>query len=197
MFSKIAKLFRNAQNDNGQAHLQTNPPANASRKEANLEWKSLDITRLNITGNQLQNIEASMGTRARQKGLKLITEIAPDAPKKVKTDLARLTQIITNLVGNSLKFTTEGEVKVRVIKHDDAHWGVTVSDTGPGIATEDQARIFEEFQQTELGAKARDGTGLGLALSKRLIELQGGRIWVDSELGKGSRFTFAIPAKVS
>jgi signal transduction histidine kinase len=71
---------------------------------------------------------------------------------------------------------------------------VSVADTGPGIAAEDQARIFEEFQQTDVGARQPEGTGLGLALSKRLIELHGGRIWVDSELGSGSMFTFALPA---
>ena len=72
---------------------------------------------------------------------------------------------------------------------------VAVADTGPGIAPEDQARIFEEFQQAELGRQRRapEGTGLGLALSKSLVELHGGRIWVESEPGKGSTFTFTIP----
>jgi two-component system, sensor histidine kinase and response regulator len=70
---------------------------------------------------------------------------------------------------------------------------VSVADTGPGIAVEDQARIFEEFQQTEVGAQQREGTGLGLALSKRLVELHGGRIWVESEPGHGSRFVFTLP----
>jgi signal transduction histidine kinase len=70
---------------------------------------------------------------------------------------------------------------------------VSVADTGPGIAPEDQGRIFEEFQQTEVGVRQREGTGLGLALSKRLVELHGGRIWVESEPGKGSRFAFTLP----
>ena len=71
---------------------------------------------------------------------------------------------------------------------------MAVADTGPGIAPEDVERIFEEFQQTDVGAGKREGTGLGLALSKRLIELHGGRIWVESELGAGSRFVFTLPA---
>jgi len=71
---------------------------------------------------------------------------------------------------------------------------VSVTDTGPGIAAGDQTRIFEEFQQAAAGKEQRDGTGLGLALSKRLVELHGGRIWVDSELGKGSTFVFTLPA---
>ncbi len=70
---------------------------------------------------------------------------------------------------------------------------VSVKDTGPGIASGDQERIFEEFQQTDLGAEQREGTGLGLALSKKLIELHGGRIWVESEIDKGSTFTFTLP----
>jgi len=72
---------------------------------------------------------------------------------------------------------------------------VSVADTGPGIAPADQERIFVEFQQTDLGAQQKEGTGLGLALSKRLVELHGGRIWVDSEVGKGSTFTFTLPVE--
>jgi signal transduction histidine kinase len=71
---------------------------------------------------------------------------------------------------------------------------VSVSDTGPGIAPEEHARLFDEFQQTEAGIAQREGTGLGLALSKRFVELHGGRIWVESEIGKGSTFVFALPA---
>ena len=70
-----------------------------------------------------------------------------------------------------------------------------MADTGPGIAAEDHERIFEEFQQTDARRKQREGTGLGLALSKRLVELHGGRIWVESELGKGSTFVFTLPAR--
>jgi signal transduction histidine kinase len=70
---------------------------------------------------------------------------------------------------------------------------VSVTDTGPGIAPEDRERIFEEFQQTAVGVEQGEGTGLGLALSKRLVELHGGRIWVESEPGRGSRFTFTLP----
>jgi signal transduction histidine kinase len=70
---------------------------------------------------------------------------------------------------------------------------VSVTDTGPGIAPVDHERIFEEFQQTDVGVDQREGTGLGLALSKRLVELHGGRIWVESEPGQGSRFVFTLP----
>ena len=72
---------------------------------------------------------------------------------------------------------------------------ISVADTGPGIAPEDHQRIFEEFQQSRAGLDQREGTGLGLALSKRLVELHGGRIWLESELGKGSTFVFTLPAR--
>jgi signal transduction histidine kinase len=72
---------------------------------------------------------------------------------------------------------------------------VSVTDTGPGIASEDHERIFEKFQQTDAGIEQREGTGLGLALSRRLIEFHGGRLWVESALGKGSTFVFTLPAR--
>ncbi len=95
-----------------------------------------------------------------------------------------------------MKFTpAEGSVDVRATQVN-GEVQVSVSDTGPGIAAEDQERIFEEFQQTEVGVRQREGTGLGLALSKRLVELHGGRIWVESEPGHGSTFVFTLPAEV-
>jgi signal transduction histidine kinase len=134
--------------------------------------------------------------RAIDSGVGLTLETDPHV-ELVEADQRRTSQVVVNLLSNAVKFTPAGgSINVSSARvNGEVH--VSVADTGPGIAPEDQARIFEEFQQTELGAKARDGTGLGLALSRRLIELQGGRIWVESELGRGSRFTFAIPGKVS
>ena len=134
--------------------------------------------------------------RATNNGVGVTLEADPDV-ELVEADERRTGQVVVNLLSNAVKFTPEGgSISVSSARvNGEVH--VSVADTGPGIAPEDQARIFEEFQQTELGAKARDGTGLGLALSKRLIELQGGRIWVESEPGEGSRFTFAIPSRVS
>ena len=115
----------------------------------------------------------------------------------VEGDERRIRQVIFNLLSNAVKFTPAGgTVDVRAAQVD-GKVRVSVVDTGPGIAPEDHERIFEEFQQTAAGAEQREGTGLGLALSKRLIELHGGRIWVDSELGKGSTFVFALPARSS
>jgi signal transduction histidine kinase len=101
--------------------------------------------------------------------------------------------VIFNLLSNAVKFTpTGGAVDVSAAQVNGVV-KVTVADSGPGIAAEDHERIFEEFQQAEAGIGQREGTGLGLALSKRLVELHGGRIWVDSELGSGSTFMFTLP----
>ena len=134
--------------------------------------------------------------RATDNGVGLTLEADPDV-ELVEADERRTHQVIVNLLSNAVKFTPEGGTISVSSARVNGEVRVSVADTGPGIALADQTRIFEEFQQTEIGARARDGTGLGLALSKRLIELQGGRIWVKSELGKGSTFTVAIPGKVS
>ena len=113
----------------------------------------------------------------------------------VEGDERRIKQVIFNLLSNAVKFTpTGGEVDVSAIRVN-GEVRVSVADTGPGIAPEDHERVFEEFQQTEAGLEQREGTGLGLALSKRLVELHGGRIWLESELGNGSTFVFTLPAR--
>jgi signal transduction histidine kinase len=100
-----------------------------------------------------------------------------------------------NLVGNAIKFTDSGEVRVDV-KSADGSFVVSVSDTGPGIGEKDQENIFEEFRQAQSATtQKKGGTGLGLAIAKRIVELHGGKIWVESELGKGSTFTFTLPLK--
>ena len=102
--------------------------------------------------------------------------------------------MIFNLLSNAVKFTPAGGAVDVSTAQVNGEVRVAVADTGPGIAREDHERIFEEFQQTEAGIEQREGTGLGLALSKRLVELHGGRIWVDSSSGNGSTFTFTLPA---
>ena len=130
--------------------------------------------------------------RATKNGVRLALDLDPSA-EVVNGDERRIRQVIFNLLSNAVKFTPSGgHVDLRSAQRD-GEVRVSITDTGPGIAPEDRERIFEEFQQTDAGAGQREGTGLGLALSKRFVELHGGRIWVDSEPGKGSTFVFTLP----
>ncbi|HEX9136148.1 MAG TPA: GAF domain-containing sensor histidine kinase, partial [Nitrospirota bacterium] len=114
-------------------------------------------------------------------------------PEPFSMDGARVKQVLLNLVGNAVKFTPEGgRVWVRA-DSEDGIVRVEVGDTGPGIAPEDQERIFLEFQQAGSDSGKPQGTGLGLALARKFIEMHGGKIWLESEVGKGSRFFFTIP----
>jgi signal transduction histidine kinase len=107
-----------------------------------------------------------------------------------------LAQVLLNLVGNAIKFTDKGEVAIKATTADGL-FTVAVRDTGPGIAASDQAKIFEEFKQADNSVtKRKGGTGLGLSIAKRIIEMHGGRIWVESEIGKGSTFALTIPVRV-
>ena len=130
--------------------------------------------------------------RARMDGVQVGLASDPEV-EIVEGDERRIRQVIFNLLSNAVKFTPAGgAVDVRAAQVN-GEVRVSFRDTGPGLAAEDHKRIFEDFQQTEAGIEQREGTGLGLALSKRLVELHGGRIWVDSELGKGSTFVFTLP----
>jgi signal transduction histidine kinase len=111
-------------------------------------------------------------------------------------DERRVTQVLLNLVGNAIKFTDKGDVAITV-SSSELSFTVAIRDTGPGIALGDQLKIFEEFQQADSSTtKKKGGTGLGLAISKRIIEMHGGQLGVDSEPGAGSTFYFTIPIKV-
>jgi signal transduction histidine kinase/putative methionine-R-sulfoxide reductase with GAF domain len=115
---------------------------------------------------------------------------------QVRADERKIRQVVLNLFSNAIKFTPEGgSISVRAIPGAGVV-EVSVSDTGVGIAPEDQEAIFEEFRQVGTAAKKVEGTGLGLALSRKFIELHGGRIWVQSQLGEGSTFTFTIPMRI-
>jgi GAF domain-containing protein len=132
---------------------------------------------------------------AAEKQLAFKAEVASDLPTG-HGDGRRLSQVLLNLVGNAIKFTDKGEVAIRAEATDGA-FTVAVCDTGPGIAAADQAKIFEEFQQADSSiTRKKGGTGLGLSIAKRIIEMHGGRIWVESEPGKGSTFYFTLPVRV-
>jgi signal transduction histidine kinase len=130
--------------------------------------------------------------RASKDGVQLSLKPSPDVDL-VFGDERRLRQVVFNLLSNAVKFTPEGGAVVVATERVANEVQVSVTDTGPGIAPGDQERIFGEFQQTDAGARQREGTGLGLALSRSLVELHGGRIWVESEPGHGSRFVFTLP----
>ncbi len=138
---------------------------------------------------------SSLRSLAEEKKLQLKALVAPDLPPG-KGDERRITQVLLNLLGNAIKFTEAGDVTVEAAAAD-GWFTVSVSDTGPGIAAADQQKIFEEFQQADSSSTRRKGgTGLGLSIARRIIELHGGRIWVESSLGQGSTFRFALPVRV-
>jgi signal transduction histidine kinase len=114
---------------------------------------------------------------------------------EVRADERKIRQVVLNLLSNAIKFTSEGgRIEVRALPVDGSV-EVTVRDTGAGIAPEDQEAVFEEFRQVGTAAKKVEGTGLGLTLCRKFVELHGGRIWVKSEVGVGSTFSFTIPVK--
>jgi signal transduction histidine kinase len=129
---------------------------------------------------------------ARTKGIGLVSDVSSGLPRG-NGDARRLTQVLLNLVGNAIKFTDEGKVEIRGAKAND-NFELSVVDTGFGIAPEDQAKIFEEFQQVDnTSTRKKGGTGLGLSISRKIVELHGGHITVESEVGKGSIFKVTIP----
>jgi signal transduction histidine kinase/CheY-like chemotaxis protein/HPt (histidine-containing phosphotransfer) domain-containing protein len=140
----------------------------------------------------------ALGLRAHDKGLELICHIGPEVPDGLVGDSLRLRQILTNLVGNAIKFTARGEVAMRVevtaepAAADCLHF--TVRDTGIGIPADKQRLIFEAFTQADASTtRSFGGTGLGLAITSQLVALMGGRIWLESEVGTGSTFHFTVP----
>lgn len=145
-----------------------------------------------------------LSVRSAQSGLELNYQIAPDVPMLVNGDSGRLRQIVVNLVGNAIKFTSQGEVVIEVCTEQrsaaEVQLHFAIRDTGIGISPEQQKRIFEAFSQADNSITRRfGGTGLGLSISSQLVHLMNGRIWVESEMGHGSTFhftaTFAIPAE--
>ena len=139
--------------------------------------------------NEIYN---TMELVTKQKGIDLTVELEPGLPK-IKFDRDKITQVFTNLVNNAIKFTDKGGIWIKAKKEGNTIHFI-VQDTGPGIGKEDFSRIFQSFQQLDLAkAKKVGGTGLGLAISKEIITRHNGKIWVESEVGKGSSFHFLLP----
>jgi two-component system, sensor histidine kinase and response regulator len=166
-----------------------------------LDFSKIEAGRFELVPAEFDPREAlgdtlrTLGLRAHQKGLELAGRIAPDVPQRLVGDAPRLRQVLVNLVGNAIKFTDHGEVVVQVDREAEEDGvvvlGFLVADTGIGIPREKQELIFEAFAQAD-GSTTREygGTGLGLSISAQLVELMGGRITVESEPGRGSRFHF-------
>ena len=166
-----------------------------------LDFSKIEAGRLDLEpaafslGESLGETIKGFGPQAHRKGLELALHVRPDTPDGVVGDALRLGQVLINLVGNAVKFTDRGEVVleagVESVTEGQVCLHFAVSDTGPGIPPDKQRLIFGAFAQADSSMARRfGGTGLGLAISARLVELMGGRIWVESEVGKGSTFHF-------
>jgi CheY-like chemotaxis protein/nitrogen-specific signal transduction histidine kinase len=160
-----------------------------------LEASPLDLLQL------IQEMESLMAMRAHEKGLDFSLEQSPDLPRHIAVDGGKLRQVLINLIGNAIKYTTSGAVILRAMvaekeRTDQVRVRFEVEDTGPGIREKDRERIFSPFVQLADRAPTEAGTGLGLAISKQYVALMGGRIGVAGEPGKGSIFHFEIPVTV-
>jgi signal transduction histidine kinase len=142
----------------------------------------------------VESVRSTLRPLAAEKGLEFIATVPADIPLAYG-DCGRITQCLMNLAGNSLKFTKAGKVEISV-EQKDSVLVYRVSDTGIGIAPEKIETVFAEFKQSDATiASEYGGTGLGLSISRNFIEMHGGRIWVESELGKGSAFIFEVPLR--
>ena len=161
-----------------------------------IEAGKLSLERIGFQmGDVMDNLASLLGTRAQEKNLELLIHIEPDVPVALLGDPLRLGQVLLNLVGNAIKFTLGGEIVVRATKLREDEGAVTVQfqvrDTGIGMGPEQQGRLFQPFEQADgFTTRKYGGTGLGLAICRRLVELMGGRIWVESREGEGSAFYF-------
>jgi len=166
-----------------------------------LDFSKIEAGKIDLESvdfNLRDSLESTLKTvaiRADEKGLELLCEVAPEVPEVVCGDSTRLRQVVINLVGNAIKFTDSGEIAVKVqMKSREANeceLHFTVSDTGVGIPEEKRELIFAPFSQADTSTTRKyGGTGLGLTISTRLVEMMGGKIWVESEIGRGSQFHF-------
>jgi signal transduction histidine kinase len=142
----------------------------------------------------VETVRAATESLAETKKLALKTDVAKRLPVCLG-DEQRLTQVLLNLVGNAIKFTDTGEVRI-VANAANSHFTVSVTDSGPGIPQDQLTRVFDQFHQVDnSNTKAKGGTGLGLAIAKQIVEMHGGRIWVESTLGKGATFQMELPVR--
>ncbi|WRH68519.1 MAG: ATP-binding protein [Planktothrix sp. GU0601_MAG3] len=172
--------------------------AKIEAQKTTLNQKDIDLDQL------LDDLEDMLHLRAFNAGLELIFDRGENLPRYIYADGVKLRQILLNLLGNAIKFTEKGEV-ILSIRYDSSlttdvglnglPLQFTIKDTGKGISQEELSKLFEAFSQTESGREAQEGTGLGLAISRQFVQLMGGDITVESELGKGTTFEFSINVK--
>ncbi len=191
MNEKMRELLTICQTNVGRLRVLINEILDFSKIEAN--HLSLDFSPVDIR-EVAREVISSMESLADQKSIRLRLDAADNLPA-LQADRMRVGQVMTNLIGNAIKFTPD-EGNVDVILDAAAEGGVTcvVSDSGPGIAADDLGKLFQKFRQIDSSlTRKQGGTGLGLVISKGLVEGHGGRIWVESEVGVGSRFCFTLP----
>ncbi|WP_039927820.1 PAS domain S-box protein [Leptospira yanagawae] len=154
-----------------------------------VELEMVDFSLISL----VDQVSSTLGMEAKRKGLSFITEYSENLGDDYKGDSLRIRQILTNLIGNAIKFTKEGTIRLSIKPNDDLV-EFHIQDTGIGIAPDRLDKIFEPFTQADVSMSRRfGGTGLGTTISKQLVELMGGKIWVESKLGEGSDFYFTLP----
>jgi len=163
--------------------------------EAQIESRSLGLYENYFRpADLLEKVRATMSVLAEKKGLSFHVHLDPDLPEELYGDFNRLQQVILNLGGNAIKFTETGEVSIRLWRPSPVHWSIEVRDSGVGIPAADRQHIFEPFRQVSNSiTRENRGSGLGLAITRQLIELMGGQIRLESEVGTGSLFTVTLP----
>ncbi|NJO80508.1 MAG: PAS domain S-box protein [Cyanobacteria bacterium RM1_2_2] len=174
-----------------------------------LEMSKIDAGRITLNETSfdlhqlLTSLQEMLDIKAAAKRLRLVFERLPNVPQYVRTDENKLRQVLLNLLGNAIKFTFAGTVKLRVSasplfgNSDTILLNFAVEDTGPGIAASEIDSLFEPFVQTNTGQQSQEGTGLGLAISRRFVELMGGQIGVRSTQGQGATFEFYLPVSLT
>jgi signal transduction histidine kinase len=145
--------------------------------------------------NLIEGVVSAMEVLAHDKGIALTAHVADDIPDVITGDQEKLSQVLFNLLGNAIKFTDGGSVQVHAYVQGQGRWALAVSDTGRGIPEDAQSIIFEPFRRIESASAA--GVGLGLSIVKQLVDLMGGEVHLESEVGKGSTFTVILPLTIN
>ncbi|MBL9060547.1 MAG: HAMP domain-containing histidine kinase, partial [Mangrovicoccus sp.] len=163
----------------------------AKIESGNAEWRNSDVDMRALITTAVK----STSELFRSRGAKVVTDL-PERVPTIRADADRLTQVVLNLLSNAAKFVPAGEGRVDVVlRHQDDALLVEVRDNGPGVPVKDQMTIFEKFRQGGDALSRPVGTGLGLPISRQIVEHFGGRMWLDSQPGQGACFAFRLPLR--